>query len=117
MSLRTDRVGEAVREILAVELLQLKDPGLGFVSITDVRVTGDLRSATVYFSVLDPADSEAIANTEAALNRARIRLQSKIADRLHTKRTPRLRFEPDAGVLGGERLDALLRNLDDSESK
>lgn len=109
MTLRTDRVGEAIREVLAEELATLTDPGLGFVSITGVRVTPDLRGAIVYFSVLHPeSDAE---STARALDRARRRLQAAIGRKLRLKRTPVLRFEFDAGIAEGEHMDAVLRRL------
>ena len=64
---RTARVNEVVREVLADELERLSDPGLGLVTVTGVEVTPDLRQATVYYSALVPARSDA----EAAARRQR----------------------------------------------
>ncbi len=109
MSQRLERVGELVREVLADEIPKLTDPGLGFVSITGVRISADLRHAVVYFSVLDRADEEA---TAAALGRARSRLQRALGTNLTMKRTPVLRFEADRGIVDGENIDAILREIE-----
>jgi ribosome-binding factor A len=109
MTLRTDRVGAVIREIVAEALTELTDPRLGFVSVTGVSVSADLTAATVFFSTLH-LDDDITAALEALL-RARPRLQRRIAEGLQTKRTPKIRFEPDPAVIEGERIDALLRQL------
>lgn len=107
--MRTERVGQSIREVLAEEIARLEDPGLGLVSITNVRVSGDLRHATVFFSVLDPNTD--VESTADALRRARKRLQSSIGSQLRMKRTPVLSFELDEAVIVGERIDRILRDL------
>ena len=64
---RMRKVNELMREVIADEVATLKDPRLGFVTITDVRTAPDLRRATVFFSVLDESDQK---GTAAALNAA-----------------------------------------------
>lgn len=108
MTLRTDRVGEVVREVLAEEIVRLTDPGLGFLTITGVDVTPDLAHALVFFSVFDSEERDATAR---ALARARPRLQARLGASLRLKRTPELRFAPDVGIEAGERIDAILRDL------
>ncbi len=112
MTLRTDRVGEAIREVLAEEIVRLTDPGLGFLTITGVDVAPDLAHAVVHFSVFDPQERDA---TGRALGRARPRLQGRVGASLRLKRTPELRFVPDAGIESGERVDAILRDLGGGE--
>lgn len=113
MSLRTERVGESIREVLAEELPRLEDPRLGLVSITGVDVSPDLRFAQVFVSSLN-ADSDMEA-TLAALARARVRLQSGIGRKLRLKRTPVLRFAQDSGISKGERIDRILRELHEAD--
>ena len=82
---RTARVNEVVREVLADELERLSDPRLGFVTVTGVEVTPDLRQATVYYSALAPtpgnpdAEAEAAKETALALRSVTPHLQAAIA--------------------------------------
>ena len=110
---RTARVNEVVREVLADELERMSDPGLGFVTITGVEVTPDLRQATVYYSVLRPTggpedDGEV---TAAALRAAGPHLQSVINRQVRMKYTPHLVFREDPAIRTGERVDEILRQL------
>ncbi len=94
MSRRLRRVNEAVREVVSssVETL-LKDPRVGFVTVTGVDTTPDLRLARVYVSVLgDEAERQA---TMTALEAGHGVLQTALAERLRLKRTPRLEFHYD----------------------
>lgn len=109
MTLRTDRVGEAIREVLAAAVADLTDPRLGLVSITGVDVAPDLANAVVYYSTY--GDDAAIEATGAALSHAGGRLQRAVARGVRLKRTPRLTFEVDHGIVEGEKIDAVLREL------
>jgi ribosome-binding factor A len=109
MTLRAERIGETIRSILAVELLQLTDPRLESVAVTGVDVTPDLAHASVYFDVL--GGEEARLAAQRALDGATRRLQQSVARGLHARRTPKLAFAPDHGIAAGERLDATLREL------
>jgi len=120
---RTARVNEVVREVLADEIERLSDPRLGFVTVTGVEVTPDLRQATVYFSALRPADDHRAATdatletpadaeeTAAALRSAAAHLQSVIARQVRMKYTPHLVFREDPAMRTGERVDEILRQL------
>lgn len=102
------RVNEAVREVLSEALAEgLKDPGIGFVTVTSVDTSPDLRSARVYISVL--GDEERRRETLAGLDRSHGYLQSLIARQLGLKRTPQLRFCYDESIDQGFRIDELLR--------
>lgn len=114
MSVRQDRVGEAMREIIALELLHLTDPRLEHVSITGVDVSPDLSQATVYFDVLDSTKS---VPAKAGLTSARGRLQRRVNEGLHIRRTPKLQFAVDPGIVYGEGVDAALRTLMSSQAK
>lgn len=109
MTLRTDRVGEAIREVIATAVADLTDPRLGLVSITGVDVAPDFANAVVYYSTL--GDDATIEATGAALTHAGGRLQRAVAAGMRLKRTPHLTFEVDHGILEGEKIDAALREL------
>lgn len=114
---RTARVNEVVREVLADELERLSDSSLGFVTITGVEVTPDLRQATVYYSALAPARSDAEAaaraaeETAVALRAATPHLQAEINRQVRMKYTPHLVFREDPAIRTGERVDEILRQL------
>jgi ribosome-binding factor A len=106
---RMRRVNEAVREVLSSQLaLGLKDPRIGFVTVTGVDTTPDLRAARVYVSVLGSDDERAAALD--GLTSSRGFLQAQIAHELRMKRTPALSFHYDDTV---ERADRMMRLLDD----
>ena len=92
---RRAKVAEQIKMIVA-EMLErrIKDPRLGFVTITDVRLTGDGREATLFYTVL--GDAEARAETAAALVSATGLLRSTVGKRLGLKFTPTLAFVLDA---------------------
>ena len=103
------RINVRIREVIADEVERLKDPGLGFVTITGVDTAPDLRSARVYYSVLgDDAQHEA---TQAALRRAAGRLRREIGRRVRIKYLPELRFEPDGAIEHGQRIEQILRDI------
>src|SRR5919198_368170 len=91
---RMRRVNEAIREILADAIAtELKDPRIGFVTVTEVDTSPDLRAARVYVSVL--GSEEERADSLAGLRSSHGVLQSKIAGAMRMKRTPTLTFEYD----------------------
>jgi len=103
---RTDRVGEEFREILAEAIQGLKDPRIGFVTVTGVRTTSDLKQARVYYTVL--GDERAAAGTRAVLRSAAPHLRHELGRQIRLKVTPELRFEQDEVPASAERIDALL---------
>ena len=105
---RMRRVNEAIRQVLADTLAgELADPRLGFVTVTDVRTSPDLRDARVFVSVL--GDEDARADSLAALRSAHGLLQGRIAAELTLKRTPRLEFVYDGTTDRALRVESLLR--------
>jgi ribosome-binding factor A len=106
---RMRRVNEAIREILGDAITtELKDPRIGFVTVTEVDTSPDLRSARVYVSVLgSPEERE---STLAGLRSSHGVLQAKIASGMRLKRTPTLTFEYDESVDRGDRISRLLRD-------
>ena len=107
MTDRIRRVNEAVREILAELLLGLKDPRVGFVTITAVRTSPDLGYAEVFYTVL-PDDPETRSATADGLASARPLLRRELGAQLRTKRTPELRFSLDPVPERGWRIEQLL---------
>lgn len=115
---RTARVNELVREVLADELERLSDPRLGFVTLTGVDVTADLRQATVWYSVLDlrvggaPADPASVhEDTADALRSATAHLRAVLGRQVRLKYTPELTFREDPAVAHGERVEQIIRRL------
>ncbi len=104
-----DRVNELLREVIADEIGDLKDPAVGFVTITGVDCAPDLHSALVYYTTLgDEAEKEASAE---ALARAAARLQSKLAAQVRLKYTPRLEFRVDPAIEAGLHMEDVLREI------
>ena len=104
---RTERVSEEFREILAESIQALKDPRVGFVTVTGVKVSQDLRVAWVFYTVL--GDEKARAGTRAALRSAAPHLRRELGRQVRLKVTPELRFEEDELLSQGERIHHLLR--------
>jgi ribosome-binding factor A len=107
------RVNEAVREVLSEGIGELKDPRIGFVTVTGVRVTPDLRQAKVYVSVLG-SEKKRRASLEG-LQSAHAPLQARINRELRLKRTPQLTFEYDQTIEEGVRLSKLIDELSPDE--
>ena len=105
---RMRRVNEAVREVVSSALTSgtLQDPRIGFVTVTGVETSPDLRHAVVYVSVFG-SESERADSLEA-LTESRIDLQHEIALHLRMKNTPKLRFEYDDSVDRGMRITEIL---------
>jgi ribosome-binding factor A len=109
------RVNESVRQVLSEAVGQLKDPRIGFVTVTGVETTADLCHARVFVSVLGSERKRELALE--GLQAAHSVLQSRIARELRMKRTPQLAFEYDPSVERGVRMTKLIDELapDDSE--
>ncbi|HEX5722492.1 MAG TPA: 30S ribosome-binding factor RbfA [Acidimicrobiia bacterium] len=110
---RTRRINAIIREVLAEEVEELADPRLGMVTITGVEVAPDMRRAVVYVSALD---QDHLDETIKGLTAAAPRLRAAMGRQIHTKYTPTLEFRQDQGVVQGERIDALLRELEQHDS-
>jgi ribosome-binding factor A len=103
---RMRRVDEGVRQVLSDALVEIKDPRVGFVTVTAVQTTPDLRHATVYVSVL--GDAGVRRRTLDGLQSAHGFLQRRIAGELRLKHTPTLEFEYDDSVDRSMRISALI---------
>src|SRR5215510_7218324 len=106
---RRRKVNEVVRKVISDALPTLKDPRIGFVTVTGVRTTKDLSQATVFVSVLgDESEQE---RTLAGLQSAHGVLQAQVARELGTRRTPVLTFEYDPAIERGVRLTTMIDEL------
>src|SRR6266542_1834749 len=115
MAHRMRRVNESVRPVLSEAVGQLKDPRIGFVTVTGVETSTDLRHARVFVSILGTEREQ--TETLAGLQAAHSVLQARLAQELRMKRTPQLAFEYDPSVERGVRMTKLIDELapDDSE--
>ncbi len=113
---RARKLADRVREIVAETLeMRVKDPRLGFITITDARVTPDLREATVFYTVY--GDDEERAATAAALESAKGILRTEVGRQTGIKHTPSLAFVPDALPDNARHLDELLRAAAESDAE
>ena len=110
MSHRANRVGEQMKKELGDIIgRKIKDPRIGFVTVTDVEVTGDLQQAKVYISVL--GDEEQRENTLKGLAKAKGFIRTEIGNRIRLRKTPEIIFEWDESIDYGNRIDTLLHQL------
>jgi len=104
---RIRRHAERIRELVASAVrTQVKDPRLGMITITDARITGDLRDATVFYTVL--GDAEAKAETAAALDSAKGLLRSTVGRALGLRHAPTLAFTLDDVQDHAKQIDELI---------
>ena len=114
MTGRLERVSEELREILALEIQRLKDPRLGFVTVTGVRVTPDLRKARVFYTVL--GEEKDHKGTRAALRSATPRLRTMVGHEIRIKVTPELEFEEDAAAEHGGRIEEIIARIHEHDT-
>jgi len=111
---RMRRVDEAIRQVIGDSLAaDIKDPRVGFVTVTDVRTSADLSHARVYVSVL--GEQQTREQSMAGLQSAHGYLQRRIGSQLHLKRTPTLSFLYDQTTDRAMRIEDLLGRSDGSE--
>jgi ribosome-binding factor A len=106
---RSQRLSILLREEIAdIIMRRVKDPRLGFVTVTDVSMSEDLKIAWAYVSVLDEKDREI---TLEILNSARGLIRSEVAKRIRVKFIPVLEFRIDSSSSQGDKIDRLLREI------
>lgn len=110
---RAQRVRAQIKQVLASEIERLRDPGLGYVTITDVSLSPDLRNATAYYTVY--GDETARAASADALKRAAPHLRSVVARSVRLRYVPAIGFEPDPVPDRTSRLDQIIADLHRSE--
>ena len=107
---RPERVGEQIRAELSDLLArEVHDPGIGFTTLTWVKVSSDLQVARVYYTVL--GDAQARKNARRALDRASAFLRRHLAGRLRLRRAPELVFEYDESIARGERIEQIIQEI------
>lgn len=111
---RSEKVAEAIHEMVSELLVKgLKDPRIGFVTITGVKLTDDLGLARIYFSVLGSEDEKKSAI--AGLNSARGFIRKEVGKNLRMRYVPDIVFEFDASVEYGSRIESLLKEISQTE--
>jgi ribosome-binding factor A len=115
MNLRAHRVGEQMKKELSDIIgRKIKDPRIGFVTVTDVELTGDLQQAKVFITVL--GDEKQKNDTMKALAKAKGFIRSEIGQRIRLRKTPDLIFEFDESIDYGNRIEKLLKEIGSEES-
>jgi ribosome-binding factor A len=112
---RAERVGDQVRSELA-ELIarQVHDPGIGFLTLTRVKVTPDLQIARVYYTVM--GDEAARRESARALSRAAPFLRRQIGQRVRLRRVPELEFFYDESIAHADRVEWILHELEEERA-
>ncbi len=115
MSRRTEQVAEAIKEEIGTLIQrELRDPRLGFVTVTRADVSADLKHARIYYSVI--GSDEVRQNTQQALRSATGFLRRELSHILRMRYVPELHFEFDIGVEHSERIQRLIRELDEESA-
>ena len=114
MTQRTDRVQRLARQILGEEIQNLKDPRVGFATVTSVRVSADLRFARVLVSVLGSEEEQ--EQTMRGLKSAKPYLRSELGRQMRLKYLPELSFQLDHRAEEAEKLERLFRTIHEDES-
>lgn len=109
MTQRIERVQRLARQILGEEMQNLKDPRIGFATVTAVRMSPDLRYARVYVSVMGSDEEQ--KKTMLGLESAKSYLRSILGEQMRTKFLPELSFSLDTSPAEAERLERLFRTL------
>lgn len=114
--LRVRKVQEFIKQEVSQMLLHdLKDPRIGFVTVTEVKVTGDLREATIYVSLFGkPEEKKASLD---ALNKSRGFVRRELGQSLKIYYTPEITFSEDASLDYGMHIDGLLKKIHKDEVK
>jgi ribosome-binding factor A len=110
---RAERVRAAIKHVLATEIERLKDPGLGFVTITDVTMSPDLRHARAFYTVY--GSEEQRAATRDALARASGHLRTTVAHEVRLRFTPTLELREDPVPERTQRIESILEQIHEKE--
>lgn len=107
---RSNRVAESIhKEVSSLLLKGLKDPRVGFVTITAVDVTRDLRHARIYFSVI--GDENERENAQKGLNSSASYIRRELGQRLRMRYVPEIQFKYDSSLEYGNRIESLIREI------
>lgn len=112
--LRARKIQEFIKqEVSNIVLRELKDPRLGFVTVTDAKITGDLREATVYVSLF--GNDKAKQDTLKALASANGYIRTEVGKRLGIRYSPTIAFKEDTSLDYGMKIDKILRDIETKE--
>jgi ribosome-binding factor A len=106
------RVGEQIRRTLAAALVEFEDPRLELVSITGANVDRELHRAVVWFTTLEGDDDTEVLE---AFDEHRGRLRRIVASEVRLRKTPELEFRPDTALRAAERIEDLIREMDQTD--
>ena len=107
---RPDRVAEEVRHVISEALSRdVKDPGIGFITITAVKISSDLQVARVSYTTM--GDEKNRAATKAALERVKPFLRRQLGQKLRLRRVPELNFQFDEGIAHQARVEEILLEI------
>lgn len=107
---RSDKVGEEIHRVVSELLIKgLKDPRIGFITITGVKLTTDLRLATIYFTVV--GDEHEKKQSEAGLNSARGFIRKEIGQAIKMRLTPEIQFKYDTSTEYGFHIESILKEI------
>jgi ribosome-binding factor A len=114
---RPDRVGEEIRHELSDLITRggVHDPGIGFITLTRVKVSPDLQIARVFYTTM--GDEQARRETSQALERATPFFRRHIGSHLRLRRVPELEFRFDESVANQDRIEQILRDLHEEEAR
>lgn len=112
-NIRIERLNHAfVEEISNILMREVKDEDLKFITITGCDITSDLSFAKVYYTVLEEERKE---NVQKSLNNAASFIRGKLSERIEIRHTPELRFVYDKSEDYGERIDSILKRLNENK--
>ncbi|HJV46700.1 MAG TPA: 30S ribosome-binding factor RbfA [Bacillota bacterium] len=107
---RVSRIGEQMKkELSQIIQREIKDPRIGFVTVTGVEVTGDLQQAKVFISVMGKEEQR--ENSMAALQKAKGFIRSELGKRIQLRHTPELIFKIDESIEYGSKIETLLNDI------
>jgi len=113
---RKDRLADQIKRDIAVILQNVvKDPNIGFVTITDTELTNDLRYAKIFYSVY--GDEETKAKTGKALSKSIGVIQSELAKRINIRKAPLISFHLDESAEYGAKMEKLFKQLEDERNE
>ena len=110
MNMRAERVGEQMKqEVMDIVNNKVKDPRIGFLTITDVQLTNDLSIATIYLTVL--GSDKQIEDTFKGLEKAKGFIKSEIGSRMRLRIVPEIKFEYDESIDYGNKIERMIQDL------
>ncbi len=115
MTQRMEKVQKLARQVLGEAIQELKDPRIGFATVTAVKITADLRFARVFVSVLGSTEDQ--QQTLEGLKSAGPHLRSELGRQMRVKYTPEMIFELDTQPEDAQRLESLFRRIHDEEAR